>query len=39
MEWVDRTLQTDDGTSEVSVYLVLVLVRCVWREAGSAVCC
>ena len=38
MEWVDRTLQTDDGTSEVSVSSVLV--RCEQkRVAGSAVCC
>ena len=38
MEWVDRTLQTDDGPSEVSVSSVLV--RCVQkREPGSAVCC
>ena len=40
MEWVDRTLQTDDGTSEVSVSSPSAGVVCVvWKEAGSAVCC
>ena len=34
MEWVDRTLQTDDGTSEVSVSSPSAGAVCAEERAG-----